>query len=369
MKPVNLVEVHYHNRLVGKLALTDDGLCAFEYAAGFLSAGFSISPFELPLQSGVFIAKRTPFNGNFGVFDDCLPDGWGMLILDRFLQKQGIKPQTLTLLERLSLVGASGRGALEFRPDQSVSDTSDYLDFESLANEAQRILTTKAYDGELIETLYRQGGSPGGARPKVFIKSESKEWLVKFRATYDPENIGQTEFAYSMLIGKCGIDMPETRLFDGKYFGVERFDRSNNGKIHVASVAGLLQADYRIPCLDYLAIFQLCQALTHNIQEMWKLYRLMVFNFLIGNKDDHAKNFAFLYVNDEWRLAPAYDILPGEGMNGYHTTSINDSMEPTKGDVLAVAEKVGLDKDKAITVFDEIEEIVKNKQYIVAQTQ
>ncbi len=355
MKQIKLVEISFKNQLVGKLALTGDGLCAFEYDSEFILNGFSISPFELPLQPGVFIAKRSPFNGNFGVFDDCLPDGWGMLILDRFLQKQGIKPQTLSLLDRLSLVGSTGRGALEFRPDSSWSADPEYRQFERMAAGSHQILTSKAIGDEMIETLYRQGGSPGGARPKVFVTAEGRDWLVKFPAATDPNDIGLTEYNCSLLAKVCGIEMPETRLFEGKYFGVERFDRSPDGKIHVVSVAGLLRADYRIPCLDYLALFQLCQALTHNMQEMWKLYRLMVFNFLIENKDDHAKNFAFLYKNDEWQLAPAFDILPGDGMNGYHTTSINESIEPTKQDLIAVAEKAGLQRTKAIAMMNEME--------------
>lgn len=79
MKSVKLVEVFYHDIQVGKIAMTDKGLCAFEYAVEFLNNGFSISPFELP-ETECFIASRQPFNGNFGVFDDCLPDGWGMII-------------------------------------------------------------------------------------------------------------------------------------------------------------------------------------------------------------------------------------------------------------------------------------------------
>lgn len=77
MNSIKQIEVIYDNRLVGRLALTKEGLCAFEYSAEWLNTGFSISPFELPLRSGVFIAKPRPFEGEFGVFDDCLPDGWG----------------------------------------------------------------------------------------------------------------------------------------------------------------------------------------------------------------------------------------------------------------------------------------------------
>ncbi len=141
MNPVTSVEVYWQNQLVGKIALTETGLCAFEYSAEFLQNGFSISPFELPLRSGVFIAKPQPFKGIFGVFDDCLPDGWGMIILERYLQKMGIRPRSISVLDKLSIVGSSGRGALEFRPDQSVYEQTSLSDFDTLANEAQQICT------------------------------------------------------------------------------------------------------------------------------------------------------------------------------------------------------------------------------------
>ena len=114
MKSIKQIKVIYADRVVGRLALTKEGLCAFEYSAEWLASGFSISPFELPLRSGVFIAKPRPFDGGFGVFDDCLPDSWGLLILNRYLQQQGINPRNLTILDRLALVGSTGRGALEF---------------------------------------------------------------------------------------------------------------------------------------------------------------------------------------------------------------------------------------------------------------
>ena len=352
MNSIKQIEVIYANRIVGRLALTKESLCAFEYSTEWLVSGFSISPFELPLRSGVFIAKPRPFEGGFGVFDDCLPDGWGLLILDRYLQQQGINPRNLTLLDRLALVGSTGRGALEFRPDRSVVTKQEYADFEKLALEAERILDSDDYTGEGIDEFQLRGGSPGGARPKIFTRYEGKEWLVKFRAKRDPKHIGLDEYNYSLLAKECGIVMPETRLFEEKYFGAERFDRTPGGKLHVVSVAGLVGADYRMPSIDYSHIFQVCAALTHSVAELWRVYRLMVFNYLIENKDDHAKNFAFIYRDGEWRFSPSYDLLPSDGMNGFHTTSINDSIEPAKGDLIAIAMKAGLNKNEAEEIFE-----------------
>lgn len=362
MNNLKQIEVIFNNRLVGRLASTNEGLCAFEYSQEWLSSGFSISPFELPLRNGVFIAKPHPFEGGFGVFDDCLPDGWGLLILDRYLQRNGVNPHTLSLLDRLAMVGSTGRGALEFRPEKSVTSEQDYSDFEQLALEAERILDSDVYTGTGIEEFQHRGGSPGGARPKIFTRYNGIEWMVKFRAKGDSKHIGADEFNYSLLAKECGIEMPETQLFEGKYFGVQRFDRTPNGKLHVVSVAGLIGADYRLPSIDYTHIFQVCAALTHSVAEMWKVFRLMSFNYLIGNNDDHAKNFAFIYRDGEWHLSPAYDLLPSYGINGFRTTSINDSIQPTKDDVIAVAVKAGLNKKEAVEVFDRMQAIIKRKR-------
>ena len=361
MSTIRQIEVIYNDQLVGRLALTKEGLCAFEYSAEWISSGFSISPFELPLRSGVFVAKSRPFDGGFGVFDDCLPDGWGLLILDRYLQSRGINPRMLSLLDRLALVGSTGRGALEFRPDKSVMSHNEYVDFEKLALEAERILDSDEYRGSGVEEFQYRGGSPGGARPKIFVRYDEAEWLVKFRTKMDSKHVGAEEYRYSLLAKECGIDMPETRLFENKYFGVKRFDRVGGKKLHVVSVAGLIGADYRVPSIDYLHIFQVCAALTYSVVELWKVYRVMVFNCLIDNKDDHAKNFAFIYQDGEWHFSPAFDLLPSAGMNGFRTTSINDSIEPTSDDIFVVAEKVGLNKKEAIEIYDTMKTILGRK--------
>lgn len=90
IKKAEFVEVFLNKQLVGKLAITPEHLFAFEYSAEYINSGVSISPFYLPLKAGVFIAKREPFNGLFGVFNDNLPDGWGKFLTDRILLKNNI---------------------------------------------------------------------------------------------------------------------------------------------------------------------------------------------------------------------------------------------------------------------------------------
>lgn len=276
MSKISVIEVFIKNNRVGRLALTPDELCLFEYDAEWVANGYSISPFYLPLKNEPQIAKRDPFSGGFGVFDDSLPDGWGNLILDRYLTEQGINPNKLTLLDRLAFIGSTGRGALEYRPDRGVMTDGQIVDFDRLAEEAAIILGDK--EGIVsADNLYRYGGSSGGARPKVFTVIDNRNWLVKFRASLDPKDIGETEYNYSILARECGITMSETKLFNGKFFGTERFDRSKEGKIHTISAAGLLNANYRIPSLDYLLLMKLTLSLTRNSEEVIKMFQLMVF--------------------------------------------------------------------------------------------
>lgn len=361
MVDVNMVQVFLHGEKVGRIALTPDALCAFEYDAGYLLRGTSLSPFHLPLKDGVFVANRSPFNGGFGVFSDSLPDGWGNLLLDRYIRSKGDDPFKLTQLQRLSLVGSQGRGALEYRPDFNETDGDEIFRLNRLAKEAEKILASQE-DAASLEAFYKIGGTSGGARPKVFIKTEGREWLVKFKASNDPADIGILEYEYSLLAKKCGINMPETRLFEAKYFGVERFDRTPQGKIHTISAAGLLNADYRIPSLDYRDLLQVCHLLTRNMEEVAALFRQMVFNVAIRNRDDHAKNFSFQLLNGEWKLSPAYDLLPSGGFNGFHTTTVNNTGEPTRNDMLEVARHAGINKQKANDIIDEVFGIVSSEQ-------
>lgn len=355
MNSVSVIEIFIYDRRVGRMALTPDGLCGFEYDADWIQSGFSISPFYLPLKPGLIMAKRDPFGGNFGVFDDSLPDGWGNLLLDRYCQEKGVDPYKLNILERLSLIGSTGRGALEYRPDKSIATDDEFLNFDRLAKEAEKILESKESAGS-VDLLYKYGGSSGGARPKVFAKIDGCEWLAKFKAISDPVNVGEIEYNYSLLAKECGIRMAETRLFDDRYFGVERFDRTPQGKIHTISAAGLLNANYRIPGLDYSLLLKLTLNLTKDMEQVAQMFRLMVFNILISNRDDHAKNFSFQWIDGAWNLSPAYDLLPCSGFNGYHTTTINGKGEPTLADTIAVATEIGLSKQSATQIIQELTE-------------
>ena len=347
------LEVKIGSMLVGQIAQTPQQKIVFEYTPEFLSKGFSISPFYLPLKPGLITAPNEPFEGNFGVFNDSLPDGWGNLLLDRFLTSQGIALNSLSVLDRLSLVGSSAMGALHFFPDQKIQSEINAAELTFLAQEVRKVISETDYS-EHIELLIGVGGSPGGARPKALIQENDESWMVKFPSSLDPPDIGTTEFKYSKIARQCGIEMPETRLFENKYFGVKRFDRQGDQSLHMHTASGLLYASHRFPSLDYTELIKASFALTRNIEDSYKLFRQMVFNVLTGIRDDHAKNFSFLYAENGWCLSPAYDLARSGGWGGNHSTTIAGQGQPTRADIFEVGNQTGLKQKRMLAIFDEV---------------
>ena len=361
MKAIDRLTVKYHQRIVGTLSLTPDNkFCAFEYDKNWLIDGFSISPLELPLRQGLFIAKPQPFYGNFGIFEDSLPDGYGRYLLHKALLREGINDSNLSSLDRLSLVGNGGMGALTYHPETTIQQGTDIRDLDTLQQKALEVLKEQQ-DTDAGLLLYNSGNS-GGACPKAIFQDEEGHWLVKFRHTYDPKDIGQQEFHYNEVARKCGINVPDFKLMNGRYFASRRFDIDAYGqRIHTATAGGLLCLSLANPVLDYSNLLALTGYLTQNAKEVEEMFRRMVFNYLTDNKDDHCKNFSF-YVSESptgkysWNLAPAYDLtLCTEGYNGEHATSVNGTGNPTLKDMIAIGTKIKMKEERCHEIFKEVE--------------
>ena len=355
------LKVFYNDILVGTLAKTPERVVAFEYDSNWLDNGFSISPFSLPLIKKVFIPKYDPFGGLFGVFNDSLPDGWGRLLVDRLFLKNKINPVEIDNLNRLAVVQKSGMGALTYKPEHRFESENSISDYDILAQECSKILESQNSDN--LDELFQLGGSSGGARPKILTSVDNEDWIIKFPSSSDPKNIGEKEYKYSLCAKDCGINMTETRLFPSKicsgYFGIKRFDRKNGKKVHMVSVSGLLETSHRLPNLDYNTLMKLTIELTRNYQDIEQLFRLMCFNVFAHNRDDHSKNFSFLFddTKKEWHLSPAYDLTYSFSFNGEHATTINgEGKNPTLNDILAVAKNIGLKEKLAKDITLDIQE-------------
>lgn len=342
-KDVTVVEVSvsFNGELipVGRLAEKEYRIY-FEYHSDFIDRGLELSPFMLPLREGVHTFDRSLFEGLAGVFNDSLPDGWGRLLLDRYMRSQGKNPSDLTPLDRLAYVGMNGPGALVYQPASVPAFHSDFATLDSIAEETGIVLRGEPSD--VLAQMLSLNASSGGARPKVTIQvAEDREyclcsdrymkgydsWMVKFPNTHDGIDAGAIEYVYALMARESGIDVPQSHLFSSHsglgYFGVKRFDRQGNRRLHMHSVSGLVHTDYRYPSLDYTDLLDLTAALTRDVREVEKMYRLAAFNVLAHNRDDHARNFSFLMSDDgEWKLSPAYDLTFAAGPGGEHSTMV-----------------------------------------------
>ncbi len=369
MNRIKKLDVFYQERKVGTLAVTKDHRFAFEYDGVWLEEGFPISPISLPLEKKVFLPKREPFEGLYGVFADSLPDGWGRLLVDRMLLREHVDPHLVDSLNRLAIVGASGMGALTYRPCYELPMEGQTNGYDRIAEQCKQMLLTDEADD--LDELFKLGGSSGGARPKILTQVNGEAWIIKFPSTMDKEYIGVQEYAYAGCAADCGIRMSETRLFPSKicggYFGTKRFDRcrdadGNEKRVHMLTVSAILETSHRIPNLDYHTLMKLTAILTREHAELIQLFRRMCFNVFAHNRDDHSKNFSYLYDEeaDHWRLSPAYDLTYSNPIGGEHATCINgNGKNPGKNDLLEVAAQAGIEQTEAKSIILEIEEKVK----------
>ena len=353
IKNVQAVSVMYHGRKVGTLSMGNRSNCQFEYDNDWLSDGFSISPLQLPLKAGLFTADYQPFNGNFGVFEDSLPGGYGEYLLRKVLKKSGVDPQGLTPVQWLSIVGNSGMGALCYLPETKLQQEDSQRSFDEMQQIALDVLSERTEEN--ADMLYFKSGNSGGVRPKAIFHDEEGHWLVKFRHTYDPKNIGQLEYDYNKVARQCGIDVPEFKLIEGKYFAVRRFDIENDVRLHVVTASALLNEPITPPKMEYHNLLQLTGYLTQSPKAVEQQFRRMAFNVFAHNMDDHARNFSFICRDGKWSLAPAYD-LTNDATLGEHASTINFKGLPTDEDMITVGMNIRMSRELCQQIIEEVKE-------------
>lgn len=362
---IDKIRAFHNDDFVGTLRMTPEGhSCAFEYSPEWLQAGFSLSPLELPLTSDLLFSEPDKFDRDFAVFEDSMPDGYGLYLIDRMLRKEGFQLRNLTQLQRLAIVGSSGMGALRYEPNVSLQDGVSKIGEEQLdevQHKALEILSEKDEGDESL--LYYNSANSGGARPKIVMTdSDGAHWLVKFRHTYDSAEIGREEYLYMNAARESGIDIPRTRLLKDRYFAVERFDIENGKGVHVVTAAALLKSDFRNQDVDYTNLLALTGYLTQDPVQVEEMYRRMVFNLVCDNKDDHAKNFSFICRRGVWSLAPAYDITYSPvGSNGQHATSLFYEGNPTRELVIKAGTQIRIPKSRCLDIIDEVESICRDR--------
>ena len=373
IKNIQAVSVMYHGQKVGTLSMGNRSTCQFEYDKDWLLDGFSISPLHLPLKAGLFTADYQPFNGNFGIFEDSLPGGYGEYLLRKVLKKSGIDPQGLTPVQWLSIVGSSGMGALCYVPETRLQQEESQRSFDEMQQMALDVLSERT--DENADVLYFKSGNSGGVRPKCLYSDADGHWLVKFRHTYDPKNMGQIEYEYNKVAQQCGIAVPDFKLIDGKYFAVRRFDierlRVGDGtsgmdgvRLHVATASALLNEPISPPKMEYHNLLQLTGYLTQSPEAVEQQFRRMAFNVFAHNMDDHARNFSFICRDGKWTLAPAYD-LTNDATLGEHASTINYKGLPSDEDMITVGMNIRMTRERCQQIIEEVREGTRElKKYL-----
>ena len=407
---VDAAEVKIWGELAGAVRWdSQQQLGYFQYDPRFLQKGWDLSPIKMPIAAGSRIYSfpelrkgrsdtEDTFKGLPGMLSDVLPDKYGNKLINIWLAQQGRSENSMNPVEKLCFIGSRGMGALEFEPAQIKTTKNSFsLELDSLVevakkmlNERESFLTNIGKDEEkaMMEILII-GTSAGGARPKAVIAYHPKtnevrsgqgnvpkgfeHWLIKLDGVSgeqfgESSGWGRVEFAYYLMAKDCGIDISECQLLEENgraHFMTKRFDRNKNVKHHIQSLCGLQHYDFNdMDGYSYEQVFQTMRLLRLTYPEAEQMFRRMVFNILATNYDDHTKNFSFILKKDEdWRLAPAYDLCFSFDETNHwvskQTLSVNGKrLNITKDDLMTIAKDNNLKKGEKI--IDDINSVVKS---------
>lgn len=205
---------------------------------------------------------------------------------------------------------------------------------------------------------------------------DGRRWIAKFSSTTDQNRVVRWEAATLGLAQAAGIRAPEHRLeqVNGRdVLLVERFDREGAaGDVHrhlmLTALTLLDLDDTEAPLASYPDLSEVLVRHAHDATaDRTELFRRMVFNILIGNEDDHAKNHAFFWNGRQLRMTPAYDLLPQRraGMEGRQAMIVGElgpgGRESTVVNALSSSQRFGLDEDEAVALAEEVLTIVRDQ--------
>jgi serine/threonine-protein kinase HipA len=358
--------------LAGELQLSGAG-GEFRYAESWLTLpwAYPLDPENLPLTPTRF--RTTTRDKVFGVFLDATPDSWGERVL---LLQHTSRPGNV--IEKLLRLSGAGVGGIQYSLSRTRPKVAKELPSIRLLNDLEA--AAQDVDGrdvvpEATLALIAPGSSMGGARPKVtIVDEEGSAWIAKFSRANDTINNPVVEYATMSLMAKAGIEVPEIRAKSigshGDCFLIKRFDREQGPGIHFISAHALFNVerlrDYGDATKDPASYVALARILLKRSakpkEDCEQLFRRMVFNIIIGNTDDHARNHAMLFdvVRGEWRLSPAYDVLPIVGSQGEQSLAVGlYGRRSSVENALSVAREFGLKPSEASAIVHQVIRVIE----------
>ena len=361
--------------LIGRLS-SDRGNLWFDYAPAWLDNvhRFELDP-DLTLGEGAF--HPDPDAGNFGIFLDSAPDRWGQTLMKRreALSAKDEERRARTMYAWDFLIGVQDftrQGALRFR----LEGKEEFLGAERYAappvtslgelETVARELTSKRIEDldalrRWLAVLVAPGASLGGARPKAnFTEADGSLWIAKFPSRDDDRDIGAWEFVVRRLADRAHVDVPPAKLArynsDFHTYCSRRFDRAAGQRRFYASAMTLLRKN-ESEGTSYLELAQFLRQAgspPHVADDLKQLFRRVLFNVAVGNRDDHLRNHGFVLAEQGWRPSPAFDVNPNID-KAEHVLNLDDSdNRPSIAVVMTTAEFYGLTASQATQIRDEI---------------
>lgn len=357
----------------------------FEYSTNWLEFknNFEIDP-NLPLIKGSFYADK---GENFGIFNDSSPDRWGRNLIKRkeiILSKKENR-KINNLYEWDFFVGINDfarQGALRFKNTKNdefvandnflkIPPLNSLRELENSAfNLTKNNLNEKTQEEKWLNMLIAPGSSLGGARPKSnFLNIDNSLWIAKFPSSNDDYDVGKWEFLVYLLAKEINIDVAPAKLLklNSQYhtFCTKRFDRINDKRVFYASALTMLNTkqNENMSYLD-IAFFISCNNFKNKKLQLTELFKRVVFNVLIQNKDDHLRNHGFLYIDGYFYLSPAFDININLDKIE-HVLKIDEYQHNANiDDILKTAEYYDLSIDEAKNIIKNIIEVLQNWENI-----
>jgi serine/threonine-protein kinase HipA len=349
---------------------------SFEYSQAWLESGqvFMLDP-RLELWHG---EQHPPAPASaFGVFMDSAPDRWGRVLMERREAAAAEREQRpmRRLQEMDFLLGVHDLtrvGALRFRQaggpflDNSANAAPPVTSLAELAYISQRVeepgIENLPEYQQWLAMLIAPGSSLGGARPKAnFTAEDGRLWIAKFPAREDRYDVGAWEYLVHRMADRAGIRVPRAQLMrlasQYRTFCVERFDRNGDSRRMYASAMTLLEhqdGDSGAGYLDLAEFISDNGAQDHVEGDLAQLFRRVVFNVLVGNRDDHLRNHGFIRVPTGWRLSPAFDMNPSPSNNDHALTLDGHSARPSLDAVLETIDFYRLTAAAAAEIANEV---------------
>lgn len=358
-----------------------DLAASFAYDEGWLNSGlaFMLDP-RLELWRG---EQHPPADfPAFGVFMDSAPDRWGRVLMERreaaAASREERRMRNLREIDfLLGVYDQTRMGALRFRNvqggpflDDSAYAAPPVTDLRELAYISQRVEepgveNLPEYE-RWLAMLVAPGSSLGGARPKAnFTDIEGGLWIAKFPARDDRYDVGAWEFVVHELAQRAGIQVPLARMeaLSDRYrtFCVSRFDRLDGERRMYASAMTLLERRDGQEGASYLDLAEFISdqgARGHVADDLAQLFRRVLFNILVGNRDDHLRNHGFIREESGWRLAPAFDMNPSLTKQEHALAVDERSAVPDIALAMETSELYRLGKVQAQAILQELRDAI-----------